>query len=149
LSETRQSITIVVADDDPDDRMLMRDALAESRLANRLQFVQDGEELMDYLHHRGIYAEPESSPRPGLILLDLNMPKKGGREVLGEIGADSSLRRIPVVVMTTSRSEEDIDCSYDLGANSYITKPVTFSALVELTKTFTRYWFDIVALPVE
>jgi CheY-like chemotaxis protein len=145
--EQGQSTSILVADDDPDDRMLMKDALEESRLVNGVHFVEDGEELMDYLRHRGKFAVPGSAPRPGLILLDLNMPKKDGREVLGEIDADPLLRRIPIVVMTTSRAEEDIDYSYDLGANSYITKPVTFSALLELTKTLTRYWFDTVALP--
>jgi CheY-like chemotaxis protein len=148
MPEQAESITLLVAEDDPDDRMLMRDALAESHLRTELRFVEDGEELMDYLHRRGKYAKPASAPRPRLILLDLNMPRKDGREVLGEIDVDPGLRRIPVVVMTTSRSEEDIDHSYRLGANSYITKPVSFSALVELVQTLTRYWFDTVALPL-
>jgi CheY-like chemotaxis protein len=125
----------------------MRDALAESRRAHGVHFVEDGEEVMDYLRQQGKYAVPGSAPRPGLILLDLNMPKKDGREVLSEIGADPLLRRIPIVVMTTSRSEEDVDHSYELGANSYVTKPVTYSGLLELTKTLTEYWFDTVALP--
>jgi CheY-like chemotaxis protein len=147
-------ITILVAEDDPDDRMLMRDALEENGLAGCPQcgccvhFVEDGEELMDYLHRRGRYADPRDSPIPGLILLDLNMPRKDGREVLREIDADPDLRRIPVVVLTTSESEEDIERSYGLGANSYITKPVTFRALVELTRDLGRYWLDTVALPV-
>jgi CheY-like chemotaxis protein len=148
MNEQRQSTTILVADDDPDDRMLMRDALAENRLANPVHFVEDGEELMDYLHHRGRYVDPRDSPLPGLILLDLNMPRKDGREVLKEIDTDPDLRRIPVIVLTTSKAEEDIDRSYGLGANSYITKPVTFRALVELTQELGRYWLDIVALPV-
>jgi len=148
MTEQRGSITILVADDDPDDRMLMRDALEENRLANPLQFVKDGEELMDYLHRRGQYIDPNRSPLPGLILLDLNMPRKDGREALKEIDADPDLRRIPVVVLTTSAAEEDIERSYELGANSYITKPVTFSALVEMTRALGRYWIDIVALPV-
>jgi CheY-like chemotaxis protein len=142
-----QSTAILVADDDPDDRVLLKDALAESRRSHGVHFVADGEEVMDYLRRQGKYAVPGSAPRPGLILLDLNMPKKDGREVLSEIDADPLLRRIPIVVMTTSRSEEDIDNSYELGANSYVTKPVTYSGLLELTKTLTEYWFDTVALP--
>jgi CheY-like chemotaxis protein len=146
VSKQRKSITILVADDDPDDRMLMKEALEENRLANDLHFVEDGEELMAYLRHQGKYADPTRSPRPGLIVLDLNMPKKDGRESLREINADPSLRRIPTVVLTTSKSEEDICRSYDLGANSYIAKPVSFEALVDVTKTLGQYWFDIVEL---
>lgn len=145
----RHPVTILMADDDPDDCMLAREALAESRLANELYFVKDGEELLDYLYHRGKYTEPESSPRPGLILLDLNMPKKDGREVLKEIKADPHLRQIPVLVLTTSQAEEDIHYSYDLGANSFITKPVTFSSLIEVMRTLGKYWFEIVELPPE
>jgi CheY-like chemotaxis protein len=136
-----------MADDDADDRMLAKDALEECRLANDLRFVEDGEELMDYLYHRGSFADPADSPRPGLILLDLNMPRKDGREALKEIRADPELRPIPVVVLTTSQAEEDILRSYDLGANSYVTKPVTFQSLVEIMKALGRYWFNIVALP--
>jgi CheY-like chemotaxis protein len=136
-----------MADDDPDDCMLTREALAESRLANELHFVSDGEELMDYLYHRGKYSQPGSAPRPGLILLDLNMPKKDGREVLREIKGDPHLRQIPVLVLTTSKAEEDIYSSYYLGANSFITKPVTFSSLIEIMKTLGKYWFEIVELP--
>jgi CheY-like chemotaxis protein len=136
-----------MAEDDDDDRLLTRDALAECRLANDLHFVEDGEELMDYLCHRGQYADLNSSPVPGLILLDLNMPKKDGREALKEIKAIPELRHIPIVILTTSKAEEDIFRSYDLGANSYITKPVTFESLVEVMKTLGRYWFEIVELP--
>src|ERR687893_1855302 len=118
-------ITILMADDDADDRMMTQEAFAESRIANDLRFVVDGEELMDYLKRRGRYADPALSPRPGLILLDLNMPRKDGREALREIKADPSLRQIPVVVLTTSKAEEDIYGTYDLGVNSFITKPVT------------------------
>ena len=140
-------ITIFMADDDQDDRMLTRDALEEARLANYLYFVEDGEELMDYLYRRGQFTDPAKLPRPGLILLDLNMPKKDGREALAEIKADPELRRIPVVVLTTSQAEEDVLRTYDLGANSFITKPVTFEGLVDLVTVLGRYWFDIVQLP--
>ncbi|MFQ6017923.1 MAG: response regulator [Kiloniellaceae bacterium] len=140
-------ITLLFADDDADDRFLVKEALAESRLLNDLRFVTDGEELMDYLCHRGAYAEPDSAPRPGLILLDLNMPRKDGREALKEIKADPNLRRIPVVVLTTSKAEEDILRTYELGVNSFITKPVTFEGLVEIMKALSIYWFQIVELP--
>jgi CheY-like chemotaxis protein len=147
MTKRRGSITILIADDDPEDRMLVEDAFIESRLANDLRFVEDGEQLMDYLYHRGQYTDPVNSPRPGIILLDLNMPKKDGREALKEIKSDPRLRQIPVVVLTTSRAEEDIFRSYDLGVNSFITKPVTFTAMVELMKTLGKYWFEIVELP--
>ncbi|WP_375335916.1 response regulator [Microcoleus sp. FACHB-831] len=140
-------ISILMAEDDPDDRLLAREAMAESRLANSLYFVEDGEELLDYLYRRNKYTQASSSPRPGLILLDLNMPKKDGREALKEIKADPNLRQIPVVVMTTSKADADIYRSYDLGANSFITKPVTFESLVEVMKALGKYWFEIVELP--
>lgn len=140
-------IIILMADDDADDRMLARDALEESRVLNELRFVEDGEELMEYLTRNGKYANPEDSPRPGLILLDLNMPKKDGREALKEIKSDPNLRRIPVVIMTTSQAEEDIFRSYDFGASSFITKPVTFDRLVELMRTLGEYWVEFVELP--
>jgi two-component system response regulator len=142
-----QPIVILMADDDADDRMLTKDALEESRVLNELRFVEDGETLMDYLHRRGQYADPESSPKPGLILLDLNMPKKDGREALKEIKSDPNLRRIPVVIMTTSKAEEDIFRSYDFGASSFITKPVTFDRLVDLMKAIGEYWVEFVELP--
>ena len=140
-------ITILLADDDPDDRQLTRDAFAENRLANVLNTVDDGEELLEYLQRRGRYADQRNEPLPGLILLDLNMPRKDGREALKEIKADLNLRRIPIVVLTTSKAEEDILRTYDLGVNSYITKPVTFKSLVELIKLLGRYWFEVVELP--
>jgi CheY-like chemotaxis protein len=140
-------ITIVLADDDPDDRQLTGDAFSENRLANQLHCVEDGEELMDYLHRRGKYESLRNTPLPGLILLDLNMPRKDGREALKEIKADPGLRRIPIVILTTSKAEEDIIRSYDLGVNSYVTKPVTFESLVELVKVLGRYWFEVVELP--
>ncbi len=140
-------ITILMADDDPDDCMLAKEALEENRLANGLRFVGDGEELMDYLYQRGNYKEPVAAPRPGMILLDLNMPRMDGREALKEIKADPDLRRIPVVILTTSKAEEDILRTYDLGASSFITKPVTFESLVEVMKALAKYWFEIVELP--
>jgi CheY-like chemotaxis protein len=142
-------ITIVLADDDPDDRQLTEDAFSENRLANQLHCVEDGEELMDYLHRRGKYESLSRERLPGLILLDLNMPRKDGREALKEIKADPGLRRIPIVVLTTSKAEEDIIRSYDLGVNSYVTKPVTFKSLVELIKVLGLYWFEVVELPFE
>jgi CheY-like chemotaxis protein len=135
-----------MAEDDEEDRMLTTEAFEEVKLANDLRFVNDGEELMDYLYRRGRYSNPESSPRPGLILLDLNMPKKDGREALKEIKSDSKLRQIPIVVLTTSKSEEDIFRTYDLGVNSFITKPVSFASLVAIVKTLSEYWFEIVEL---
>lgn len=147
MKQLGQPIVILMADDDADDRMLAKEALEESRVINDLRFVEDGEALMDYLCRRGKYADEDASPRPGLILLDLNMPKKDGREALKEIKDDPELRRIPIVVMTTSQAEEDIFRSYDLGASSFITKPVTFDRLVELMKTLGNYWVEFVQLP--
>ena len=147
MAEPRRAITILLADDDEDDRRLSIDALRKSHLINTLHCVDDGEELMDYLKRRGRYTDAVQSPRPGLILLDLNMPRKDGREALAEIRADPELRRIPVVVLTTSEAEEDIYSTYDLGVNSFITKPVTFEGLVKVMNTLGQYWFEIVKLP--
>jgi len=144
---SKKPVTIPMADDDPDDRDFARSAMDESRLANELRFVEDGEALLDYLYRRGRYADPKDSPRPGLILLDLNMPRKDGREALREIKGDPSLRHIPVVVLTTSKAEEDILRSYDLGANCFITKPVTFEGLVDVVKVLDKHWFQLVELP--
>jgi CheY-like chemotaxis protein len=146
----RKPVTILMADDDEEDCELTRDALQDARLANEMRFVYDGQELIDYLRREGTYAHPSvEAPRPGVILLDLNMPKKDGREALAEIKADESLRRIPIVVLTTSKDEEDVLRTYDLGVNSFITKPVTFAGLVEVMRTWTRYWLEIVELPGE
>ena len=147
MSQAAKFITILMADDDDEDRMLTREAWEESRLANDLRFVEDGVELMEYLERRGKYADPKDSPRPGLILLDLNMPRKDGREALRDIKACAELRGIPIVVMTTSSAEEDILRSYDVGASSYITKPVTFEGLVQIIRQLGSYWFSIVELP--
>ena len=147
MSTNKKSIVILIADDDAEDRMLLKDALEENRLRNNIQFVENGVELMDYLHHRGKYADKTLYPSPGLVLLDLNMPKKDGREALKEIKEDPHLRLLPVVVLTTSKAEQDILRTYDLGVSSFITKPVTFASLVEMMKTLTEYWFEIVELP--
>lgn len=140
-------IVIMIADDDPEDRMLAKDALDEAHVANDIRYVEDGEELMDYLKRRGKFSDPAVSPRPGMMLLDLNMPRKDGREALEEIKADPSLRTIPVVILTTSEADEDILRTYGLGASSYITKPVTFDGLVKIMKALNTYWFEIVSLP--
>jgi len=139
---------ILMADDDDDDRLLALDALAEARLEGDLHFVENGEDLLDYLHHRGKYKSPASAPRPGLILLDLNMPRKDGREALREIKADPELRRIPIVVLTTSQADTDIGTIYELGANSFISKPFQFEALVAVMRILGQYWFKTVQLQV-
>lgn len=149
MKRNGKPITLLMADDDADDRMLTKEAMQEALVINDLRFVEDGEELMDYLHQQGQYADPDSSPRPGLILLDLNMPKKDGREALKEIKADPELRRIPIVVLTTSKAEEDVWRTYEMGASSYITKPVTFEGLIDVMKTLKKYWLEIVELPPE
>jgi CheY-like chemotaxis protein len=147
MDNKRESIVILIADDDEDDRGFIKKAWEKSRLVNDLRFVEDGEEFMDYMYHRGKYSDPASSPSPGLILLDLNMPKKDGQEALREIKADPELRSIPIIVLTTSKAEEDIYRSYNLGANSFITKPVTFGSLAEVIQVLGQYWVDIVDLP--
>jgi CheY-like chemotaxis protein len=147
MEKYARPITILMAEDDPDDRQMTKEAFDESKLVNDLRFVEDGVELMDYLQRRGKFAEPSTSPRPGLILLDLNMPRKDGWEALTEIKADPRLRTIRIVILTTSKSEEDIVRSYDLSVASYITKPVTFSALLDVVRVLGKYWLEIVELP--
>jgi CheY-like chemotaxis protein len=142
-----KSIHIVIAEDDEEDRMLTREAMIESRVKNTVHFVEDGEYLMDYLHNKGQYEDKSKFPAPGLILLDLNMPRKDGREALKEIKSNEHLKRIPVVILTTSKAEEDIIRTYDLGVNSFITKPVTFEGMINVMKTLGTYWLDIVELP--
>ena len=149
LHRRSKPVIILMADDDEDDRLLTRDALIENRIVNDLYFVEDGEDLMDYLYRRGNYSEPGVAPQPTLILLDLNMPRKDGREALAEIKQDPELRSIPVVVLTTSKAEEDILKTYDLGVSSFITKPVDFQSMVSIMKTLGTYWFEIVHLPDE
>jgi two-component system, response regulator len=149
VTKHAKPITILMADDDADDRQMTKDAFEEGRIANDLRFVEDGAELMDYLQRRGKFSDPASSPRPGLILLDLNMPKKDGREALQEIKADPALRTIRIVILTTSKAEEDVYRTYNLSATSYITKPVTFEGLVEVVKALGKYWLEIVELPAD
>jgi two-component system response regulator len=145
--QRNRPIVILMADDDADDREMTREAFAASRLVNDLRFVVDGEELMDYLYRRGKYADPELSPMPSIILLDLNMPRLDGREALQQIKADPAFRTIRIIIMTTSKAEEDILRTYNLSATSYITKPVTFAGLVEVIGTLGKYWLEIVELP--
>ncbi len=149
MSGALKPVVILMADDDADDRLLAKDALAECHIPGELQFVENGEELLDYLLRRGRYAKPPGLPRPGLILLDLNMPKKDGRESLREIKAHPDLRKIPVVVLTTSQAEADISQIYDMGANSFISKPVTFDSLVNVMKVLGNYWCEVVELPAK
>lgn len=137
-----------MADDDPDDRMLMKEALAENNLSNAIHFVEDGEELVHYLYKKGKFTT-QPTFRPGLILLDLNMPKIDGREALKIIKSDRDLRRIPVIILTTSNSEWDITNTYDLGVNSFICKPVRFDQLIEIIREIGNYWFGTVTLPLQ
>jgi CheY-like chemotaxis protein len=144
MSSAARVITFLLVDDDADDRFLTQAALAESRLVNTVYEAVDGEDALAFLRREGKYAD---MPRPDLILLDLNMPRKDGRETLTELKADPDLRSIPVIVLTTSKAEEDIFRSYDLGASSFITKPVGFDSFGEIMRELTRYWFQIVDLP--
>ena len=141
-----KSINILMADDDPDDRLLTKEAFEENRLKNPIYFVEDGEQLIDFLKHKNGYT-PENAPRPGLILLDLNMPKLDGREALAKIKSDPKIKSIPVIILTTSKADEDIIKSYNLGVNSFITKPVSFNDLVDVTARINKYWFELVQLP--
>jgi CheY-like chemotaxis protein len=145
----KNGIAILMADDDEDDILLTGKSLQKGKLLNPLYTVRDGEELLDYLLRRGEYEEAEKAPRPGVILLDLNMPRKDGREALKEIKSHPDLKDIPIVVFTTSKAEEDVYRSYKLGVNSFITKPVTFESLIDVMQLLGKYWFEIVQLPSE
>ncbi|PQA59404.1 response regulator [Siphonobacter curvatus] len=138
---------LLMAEDDSDDQDLFKDALAHYYDPVKLRFVADGEECCDYLKRKGHYANPESSPRPDLILLDLNMPRKNGKEVLSEIKADDSLKSIPVIVFTTSRSPSDIQEAYQLGSNSYMVKPNSFRETLDLIQQLAGFWFTAAELP--
>jgi CheY-like chemotaxis protein len=143
----RKPVFILMAEDDPDDCLMISKALEDHRIVNRVRFVSDGEELLKYLRHEGIYSDEKDNPLPTLILLDLNMPKVDGREALQIIKSDPKFRHIPIVVLTTSKSEEDVARAYQAGANSYITKPVTFVGLVSVLKSLKHYWLEMVELP--
>ncbi|EMN49138.1 response regulator receiver domain protein [Leptospira interrogans str. L1207] len=146
--KNQKTIHILVAEDDPDDRLLMKDGFRENNLANPLHFVKDGEELFEFLQNEGEYSDILKYPKPGIILLDLNMPRMDGREALKTIKSIPELKKIPVIVLTTSREEEDMFKTYDLGANSFIRKPVEFEAFLETIRAFGKYWLEIVELPV-
>jgi len=149
MAEASTPITILMADDDQGDRRLTREAFRQQQIASDLRFVENGEQLIDYLLRQGEFTNPSDSPRPGLILLDLNMPRKNGHEALREIKSHPELCSIPVIILTTSKSEEDILRSYELGAASFITKPVTFDGLAEIVQALDRYWLKVVTLPHE
>lgn len=140
-------ISIVIAEDDEEDRMLILDAFKENCISNRVDFVENGEELLDFLKNKGKYENKGNFPKPGLIILDLNMPRKDGKQALREIKNDNALKKIPVVILTTSKDEEDVAITYELGVNSFITKPVTFAGLLDIVKALNNYWFEIVELP--
>jgi chemotaxis family two-component system response regulator Rcp1 len=146
MSEDRGAIDILLVEDNPGDVRLTQEALKEAKVSNRLCVVEDGVAAMEFLRKEGSYA---SAPRPDLILLDLNLPRKDGREVLEEIKQDPGLMRIPVVVLTTSRAEEDILRTYDLHANCYVTKPVDLDQFITIVKSIEDFWLTIVRLPGE
>jgi len=147
MTDNSKNGVILLADDDPDDVLMTLKAFQRNGFAQKVYTVGDGEELLDYLHHRGKFAPPALSPRPALILLDLNMPKMDGGEALTQIKANPAFNDIPVVVMTTSTAEQDILRAYELGSNSFISKPITLTELVEVTRVLGQYWFQIVKLP--
>lgn len=147
MNKTEKTITILIAEDDPDDRLIVKDAFEEARVYNIIHYVEDGEELMDYLYSRGKYSWPNNMLRPDIILLDLNLPKMSGQDALREIKSNLNLRQIPIIILSTSEREEDIRLMYDMGVNSYISKPNDFALLVEIVKSLSKYWLEIVSLP--
>ena len=148
MNDTSKARIILMADDDSDDRLLAKDAMTESHWEGDLLFVENGEELLDFLLRRGKYSQMPNAPRPGLILLDLNMPRKDGRQALREIRAEPGLRRLPVVVFSTSTADTDVGGLYELGANSFISKPTKFDELVHVMRVLGQYWFATVELPM-
>lgn len=147
MNRSQHSNVILLAEDDADDRMLVKRVLESELGVTEVRCVWNGEDLMDYLRQRGKYSDPEEAPRPALILLDLNMPRKDGREALTEIKSDPDLRSIPIVVLTTSNSENDVEQSYLAGVNAYVTKPARFSDMVNSFKALHDFWFRVVRLP--
>lgn len=149
MNPMNHSLTILLADDDPYDCLMVKEALKESRLMNPFVTVEDGVELLEYLRRQDKFSHLAGTDLPGLILLDLNMPRMDGREALKEIKSDEKLKHIPIVVLTTSKAEEDVFRTYNLGVNSFVTKPVTFDSLVDLMQQLGKYWFELVLLPHE
>jgi CheY-like chemotaxis protein len=147
--KTVKAPVILLVEDDLEDQNLAKRAMRGSKLLNNLFIVDDGEAALEYLRRHGDFSDPDDSPRPDLILLDLNMPKIDGRSVLAEIKSDPKLRQIAVIVLTTSIREEDIKLSYDLGVNSYITKPARMESFVKVVRDLEHYWFELAALPPE
>ena len=147
MSQENRLFTILMVDDDPDDRLLFKEACEEVRLRNPLEFLENGEQLVDYLRRKGAYTHLEGAPYPGIILLDLNMPLKDGREALEEIKNDADLRHIPIIVLTTSKDEDDILSSYGLGASSYIVKPISLDRVMRVVNSIGEYWVQIVEVP--
>lgn len=145
---TRKPVHFLIAEDDAEDRMLLAEAFSENRLSNLVHFVENGVDLMEYLQRKNKYSDMRTYPRPGIIILDLNMPKMDGREALKELKNNPDFKEIPVVVLTTSKTEEDVIRSYGLGVNSFITKPVSFDALVNVIRDLGRYWLEVVELPI-
>jgi CheY-like chemotaxis protein len=145
---SKRPLTIMVAENDEDDRALVKFAFAECKLPNTVSFVEDGEQLLDYLNRYGPQKDPTLARWPDLILLDLDMPRMNGHEALKEIKEDPHLRSIPVIIFTTSKALQDINSTYDCGANSFINKPVTYEALVQVMNALARYWYEVAELPV-
>jgi CheY-like chemotaxis protein len=147
ISENLQPVKILLVEDNVQDIEITQRAFAKGRVRNELTVVRDGEEAIEYLYHRGKYQDPATSPRPGMILLDLNLPKVGGLEVLQQIKKDDQLKQIPVIVLTVSQREEDVVRSYDLGVNTYIQKPVEFDNFMRVVNAVQEYWILIATLP--
>jgi CheY-like chemotaxis protein len=147
ISDNFQPIKILLVEDNVQDIEITQRAFAKGRVRNELTVVRDGEEAIEYLYHRGKYQDPATSPRPGMILLDLNLPKVGGLEVLQQIKKDDQLKQIPVIVLTVSQREEDVVRSYDLGVNTYIQKPVEFDNFMRVVNAVHEYWILIATLP--
>ena len=147
IEHRKKKTVLLMADDDEDDCMLVQDAVREVFQSEDFRCLCDGQELMSYLLHQGIYADPETSPLPDLILLDLNMPRKDGRQALQEIKGHPLLKAIPILIFSTSQEQEEIELCYKLGANSYLIKPVSFDKLVEIVRCMSNYWFNIASLP--
>ncbi|MCC6561061.1 MAG: response regulator [Xanthomonadales bacterium] len=146
-AKTKRELPVLVVDDDADDRMLFAEAFAYAKLENPVAFVENGEELLDYLRNQREYADADAFPTPGLILLDLNMPRKSGREALREIRADAALRHLPIVVVSTSRSEDEIRHCYAEGANAFASKPASHAGFMRLIHSLGEHWLSLVELP--